>query len=97
MRGPDPNGKLIAKIPCLVGISSLAFVPPFQMISGHQDGSIRVWSLNNPNNVVCERFLTAHTEMVRALAVSTNCFISGSYDNSIAVWYPNRPVTAPVV
>lgn len=84
----DPSTALIARVPCLVGVTTLAFVPPSQLISGHTDGSIRVWSIQNPQSVRCERLLSGHSESVRAIVVGPNLFLSGSYDNSIIAWYP---------
>ena len=84
----DPATALLARIPCLVGVTALAFVPPCQLISGHTDGSIRVWSIQTPQAIRCERLLSGHEESVRALVVGQNFFLSGGYDNKIIAWYP---------
>lgn len=84
----DPNTSMVARIPCLVGVTSLVFVPPCQLISGHADGSLRVWNIEKPRAVRCERLLAGHSEHVRALAIASNCFVSGSYDGSVICWYP---------
>ena len=86
----DPSRSMVAQVPCFVGVSALAFVPPCELISGHTDGAIRVWNMSDPRAMRCEKFLDGHTGPVRALYVHTNCFMSASYDHSIIVWYPQQ-------
>jgi len=100
---PDFSGwKLIARVPCLVGITALravtiqgrrnvseddsAIVTFRGLISGHNDGTIRVWSAENLLSLTSLCFFRAHNEAVRALAVFPPGFISGSYDGSIKLW-----------
>ena len=52
-------------------------------ISGHADGRVRVWS---PLTGECEQVLQGHTEAVLALAVQGSRLMSGSADQSIAIW-----------
>jgi len=95
--------KLVARVPCLVGVTSLRTVTlqqdsvedgsavrvTFQgLISGHKDGSIRVWSMKNLRSLASMCLLHKHTDSVRALAVAPPYFISGSYDHTITVWSP---------
>jgi len=94
---------LVARVPCLVGVTSLRTVTlqedslkdgtpvrvTFQgLISGHKDGSIRVWSMKNLRSLTSLCLLRQHTDSVRALAVAPPYFISGSYDHTITVWSP---------
>ena len=94
---------LVSRVPCLVGVTSLQAVTlqedvmeggtpmrvTFQgLISGHKDGSIRVWSVKNLRSLSSMCLIRQHSDSVRALAVAPPYFISGSYDHTITVWAP---------
>jgi len=83
----------ISMIPALIGVHSLAVShasnPP-TLISGHRDGVIKLWNLANITAPECQMLLSAHTEPVRALLVEGNIFISGGYDKTIKIWYPQH-------
>lgn len=93
----------VARVPCLVGVTSLHAVTlqeertkngapvlvTFQaLLSGHSDGSIRIWSMENLRALRSMCLLSGHTAAVRTLIVSPPYFVSGSYDNTIVVWSP---------
>ena len=54
-----------------------------RLISGSVDGSIRVWSVQQP---VCEAVLEGHTDWVRCINARGNIIISGSDDKAIRFW-----------
>jgi hypothetical protein len=54
-----------------------------RLISGSVDGSIRVWSVQQP---VCEAVLEGHTDWVRCMNARGNIIISGSDDKAIRFW-----------
>jgi len=83
----------VAVIAGLVGVSSLAIwniTTPPSLLSGHVDGTIKVWNLANIKSPECQMLLTSHNEPVRALLAASNIFFSGGYDKSIKVWYPQH-------
>eukprot|EP00727_Mastigamoeba_balamuthi_P009742 m51a1_g5390 hypothetical protein (367) ;mRNA; f:33240-34675 len=84
----DPQFLPAAQLPCFVSVTSLLFVPPRTLFSGHGDGVIRVWGVENASNIHCERILDGHSGHVRALAFApdSGLLFSGSYDSSIMVW-----------
>jgi len=80
----------VSMIPCLLGITSLAVsasTTPPSLVSGHTDGSIKIWNLKNIRAPECHLLLSGHTEPVRALLVANSIIFSGGYDKTIKVWY----------
>ena len=53
------------------------------LISGHEDGAIRVWNVATGAR---DRKLEGHTNAVVCLAVSGTRLVSGSWDRSVKVW-----------
>jgi len=78
-----------------VEVTSLAFQGNYNgfpaLISGHSDGVIKLWNVNDLKNVECVIFVSAHSQQaVRCLLVAGGILLSGGYDKSINVWYPQH-------
>jgi WD40 repeat protein len=64
-------------------------LPSGLTVTGHPDGTIKIWDPNQ--NCKCVKTLNAHAKAVYALCLLQNgLFASGSSDTSIKIWDPKR-------
>ena len=81
-------------------VSSLAFKPnSYLLVSGSQDSSIRIWDVEDNNNLRHVRTLRGHTEWVWSVAWSPDgrTLASGSKDGTVRLWNPHNGINFAVL
>ena len=93
----------VTRLPCLVGVASLRVVTLQEermkdgakilvqhpaLISGHSDGSVKIWTLENIRAIRLLAIYRVHTDVVRSLLVAPPFFVTGGYDSQIVLWAP---------
>ena len=86
----DKNGKLLATLTGheqpvnAVAISSYQDISSYIIVSGSDDGVIKLWQPGKPTKT-----LLGHTDTIQAIAISQdgNLIISGSEDKTIKIWH----------
>ena len=68
------------------GIVSALAVHGSRLVSGSDDGSIRVWTMGAAAPWACERTLTGHMGCIQCLATWRDKFVSGSDDTTVCIW-----------
>jgi WD40 repeat protein len=77
-------------------IGGLAFTRDGRLVSGHRDGTVRVWDLNNPS--AQHRLIGRHEEAIYALALAPDGrLVSGGGDKTARVWDLDRLAAQPRV
>ena len=69
-------------------VNSLAILPDQSIVSGSNDFSLKIWSLNKDNKKSLIRTLTGHTDFVTTVVVLKDGkrLASAGYDSSILIW-----------
>lgn len=71
-------------------ISMMISVGEYQMLTGHEDGSIRLWSISSKERDSYDFRLDAeflqHEKAIRHLTLADNRFIAVSVDETLSIW-----------
>ena len=81
-------------------VISLAFRPnSYLLASGSADNTVRIWDVNNINNLRHVRTLRGHTDNVTSVAWSPDgrTLASGSFDGTVRLWNPNNGINFAVL
>ena len=69
-------------------VNSLAILPDQSIVSGSNDFSLKIWSLNKDNKKSLIRTLTGHTDFVNTIVVLKDGkrLASAGHDTNILIW-----------